>query len=583
VIFNKPLSVATYLLAAMTIPTPVGASLIGICCPQSQVWPEYGFFPQGVTQWEDAVVTGYCDLDPDDGTFVDFNGRDHTYDGHFGHDCAIRGFDEQNIGVPVFAVMDGTVIEVLDGHDDRNLNGGPTYPVNIVKLDHGNGLWTRYIHLKKWSTTVVLGQYVKAGQQIGQTGSSGSSLWPHLHFESRMNGEFFEPNAGPFRPGPSNWLNQIPAQYDFAMWDANLGPQQVAGWAGPPFEFIRRGTYSLGSQNVIAEYLMRNLPANSTWQRIVRDPTGAIRQNSGVVPFGNPTVVKRRALFNGANPVNLNMVGTWTVDLRINGASKVVLPFKVVATPAEIVNRPPNPFHAELEPITPDVDLPVFCRVKGDLIFDDPDYDVVRYRYLWKVDGLVVRDMVSAGRADCIPHESLVSGKKVECIVTPSDGVQDGQSVTATVREAVGSVIARVGTVDGGAREVRFDDDRKLVAEPGPAEDLFATPIILDFIGESHASSVGSIKFTMDSRVQGTLARQTVSLFDYVLGDWVEIDNRTVGDPEESVSYLAATDPARFIGPGGEIRARVMYLRIGPPTFEPWSAEIDQVQWATAP
>lgn len=54
---------------------------------------------------------------------------------------------------------------------------------NHVVIDHGNGEFSMYAHLKPGSLTVKVGDVVKAGQVIGKLGSSGNSTEPHLHFQ----------------------------------------------------------------------------------------------------------------------------------------------------------------------------------------------------------------------------------------------------------------------------------------------------------------------------------------------------------------------------------------------------------------
>lgn len=61
----------------------------------------------------------------------------------------------------------------------------------MVEVDHGNGLSTRYGHLSE--INVKVGETVKIGQVIGLVGSTGRSTGPHLHYETRIDGEAVDP------------------------------------------------------------------------------------------------------------------------------------------------------------------------------------------------------------------------------------------------------------------------------------------------------------------------------------------------------------------------------------------------------
>ncbi|MCL2024438.1 MAG: peptidoglycan DD-metalloendopeptidase family protein [Coriobacteriia bacterium] len=97
---------------------------------------------------------------------------------HFGKD-----FGTFNGTPPIVAVAPGVVTTASIGW-----NGGYG---NLVAIDHGNGVMTRYAHLS--SIAVSAGQTVGAGQVIGNAGSTGASFGNHLHFEVIINGQFQDP------------------------------------------------------------------------------------------------------------------------------------------------------------------------------------------------------------------------------------------------------------------------------------------------------------------------------------------------------------------------------------------------------
>lgn len=85
-------------------------------------------------------------------------------------------------GTPVLAAAGGTVSFAAS-------NGGYG---NMVEIDHGNGLATRYAHMSRIDVSV--GQSITGGQQLGHAGSTGRSTGPHLHFEVRRNGSAIDPS-----------------------------------------------------------------------------------------------------------------------------------------------------------------------------------------------------------------------------------------------------------------------------------------------------------------------------------------------------------------------------------------------------
>lgn len=66
---------------------------------------------------------------------------------------------------------------------------------NLVVVDHGEGVVTRYGHMDDEDLVVVVGQPVSAGQQIARVGSTGDSTGCHLHFEVLVDGLAVDPLA----------------------------------------------------------------------------------------------------------------------------------------------------------------------------------------------------------------------------------------------------------------------------------------------------------------------------------------------------------------------------------------------------
>jgi murein DD-endopeptidase MepM/ murein hydrolase activator NlpD len=84
-------------------------------------------------------------------------------------------------GTPIYATADGIV-----SNADRQGGYG-----NMVEIDHGKGIATRYGHLSRMM--VQPGARVVRGQVIGLMGSTGRSTGPHLHYEVRIDGHAVNP------------------------------------------------------------------------------------------------------------------------------------------------------------------------------------------------------------------------------------------------------------------------------------------------------------------------------------------------------------------------------------------------------
>ena len=94
-----------------------------------------------------------------------------------GHAALHTGLDfPADVGTPIAAAAGGVVIST-EWH--------PQYG-NLLEIDHGNGLTTRYAHTSK--ILVKTGDLIKRGQVVALVGSTGRSTGPHLHFEVLIDG-----------------------------------------------------------------------------------------------------------------------------------------------------------------------------------------------------------------------------------------------------------------------------------------------------------------------------------------------------------------------------------------------------------
>ena len=88
------------------------------------------------------------------------------------------------LGTPVLAAREGIVMQVTDGFADAP---GALDEANAIRILHEDGSMALYAHLRQGSAVVAPGQHVRSGQTIAQSGNSGWSSGPHLHFVVQVN------------------------------------------------------------------------------------------------------------------------------------------------------------------------------------------------------------------------------------------------------------------------------------------------------------------------------------------------------------------------------------------------------------
>lgn len=124
-----------------------------------------------------------------------------------------RGVDlKMASGTPVYATADG-IVETA-GTDNKGGFG------KIIRIQHSFGFRTYYAHLNK--LLVRPGEYVVKGQQIAESGSTGRSTGPHLHYEVRQLWTALDP--APFMSWSLDNYEQLFEQVGEIKWDS-LGKQ----------------------------------------------------------------------------------------------------------------------------------------------------------------------------------------------------------------------------------------------------------------------------------------------------------------------------------------------------------------------
>jgi hypothetical protein len=274
-------------------------------------------FPLKGTNGKTWMINNYVDLDPTAGTLAtkDYKGKTgslaRTYDGHTGMDIDISSFREMDSNSAViYAVAPGTVDQVIQNNFDRNTSctGSP----NLISIKHANGFKVLYLHIKKNSAKVTVGQTISVGTPLAIAGSAGCSTQPHLHLEVQNC-------AGkPIETMLQTGMWTSPPVYDPA---SNIMDVMLLKGAAPTVAQIKDPAPNpklIAPNSVLGVGLSAALRGGDTVGLIVTDPNGTTSTQStsigGVARFGH---------WYPSFTVNIGgTVGVWTIAATVNGAVK---------------------------------------------------------------------------------------------------------------------------------------------------------------------------------------------------------------------------------------------------------------------
>ena len=262
--------------------------------------------PVSGSELVDWHMEQYFDHDPASGV-RDYRGGGMVVNAHRGIDFSIPSFrwmDDENLQIQVLAVADGVVTDTHDGEPDRNTSCRGQ--ANYVIIRHPNGFQSRYLHLKKGSVVVSVGQEVVARQELGIVGSSGCSFGAHLHFELKnQSGQLIDPFLEDL------WI-ETPAYnppltiMDYNIFDADIGEASVKD---PPANITSiapgPGTFGIGLS------LSVNTHEGQKITFVLENGNTRLRHTADV----KPTFVNRMFWLNW--PVDKSS-GTWIITAYVN-------------------------------------------------------------------------------------------------------------------------------------------------------------------------------------------------------------------------------------------------------------------------
>lgn len=107
--------------------------------------------------------------------------------------------DYEAFGQEVIAPADGIIFQVIDGSRDVPIDesDGDMIFGNMIMIDHENGEYSVFAHLKYASIGVQVGDKVKQGDRLGLCGNTGNTSEPHIHYHLQDQPVTYKSNGLP--------------------------------------------------------------------------------------------------------------------------------------------------------------------------------------------------------------------------------------------------------------------------------------------------------------------------------------------------------------------------------------------------
>lgn len=145
--------------------------------------------------------------------------------------------------------------------------------------------------------------------------------------------------------------------------------------------------------------------------------------------------------------------------------------------------------------------------------------------------------------------------------------------------------VIRGNHTGGELADLFSSDDSRLVLQPGLTQNPDEPPVWVELTGTAPTDTPSAMSFLFEGNVNTPGVTQTISLFDYVAGQYEEMDSRAGSlNVDESIEIVVDGDPSRFVNSETlEIKAELTWKPPPLVLMFPWSVEIDQAVWAIDP
>lgn len=216
-------------------------------------------------------------------------------------------------------------------------------------------------------------------------------------------------------------------------------------------------------------------------------------------------------------------------------------------------------------------------RVEVDL-----DTDMASYFYNNQALATNVswRNLYATGGAQDIAAVDLYGGEPTTGGITGmyfDDVMLMPAASTTTILPTMTSLTPGI-VISGTPMDMYSSNDTYYILRPGIVFSTQQDPLVLNMSGTAPGNTPSDLKIVVESKANQGNIRERIQVWNFNTSMWTELSSviLTTGD---TVKTLTIAMPAQYVGPGNEVRARLIYKAAGPVFSYPWLISIDEATW----